>query len=53
MNLEEEILKYIKILKQKNKKQIEKIKVLKIENIKKTLKNVTIEDFDIINKKSN
>ncbi len=53
MNLEEEILKYIKILKQKNKKQIEKIKDLKIENIKKTLKNVTIEDFDIINKKSN
>ena len=53
MNLEEEILKYIKILKQKNRKQIEKIKDLKIENIKKTLKNVTIEDFDIINKKSN
>ncbi len=53
MNLEKELLKYIKILKQKNKKQVNEINNLKIENIKKTLKNVAVEDFDIINKKTN
>ena len=53
MNLEKGLLKYIKILKLKNKSQIEKAKNLKIENIKKTLKNVVVEDFDVVNRKTN
>lgn len=47
MNLEQELLKYINLLKLKNIKQINELKTTRIEEIKEVLKNVTVENFFI------
>ncbi len=47
INLEQELLKYINLLKSKNIKQINESKAIKTEEIKKILKNITVENFSV------
>lgn len=51
INLEQNLLKYIELLKTKNQKQINESKTIKTGEIKEILKNITVEDFDLVNKK--